>query len=101
MHFSTVISWLEESLNFAINVFITFVNGSYFGMFMTFFIIFLVTRLIIVPLVGSALPSDTVKPIRSHYDDGRGRQRGRGLTYEQERELYRRDHSNSRYSRRR
>lgn len=62
--FSTVISWLEESLNFAFNVFVTFVNGSYFGMFMTFFIIFLVTRLIIVPLVGSAMSSDSVKPDR-------------------------------------
>lgn len=60
--FSTILSWLEDSLNFAINVFITFVNGSFFGLFISFFVILLVTRLIIVPLVGSAMSSDSVRP---------------------------------------
>lgn len=62
--FASTMSFLEESLNFALSTFISFVNGSFFGLFISFFIILLVTRLILVPLLGRSLSSDSVKPDR-------------------------------------
>lgn len=62
--FTTVISWLSQSIGFAYSIFLDFVTGSFFGLFISFFGILVVTRMILVPIIGSYIgfsASDHVK----------------------------------------
>lgn len=59
--FTTVISWLAQCILFAYNTFVTFVTDSFFGLFISFFTILLVVRLILRPILGGSMGSDKVK----------------------------------------
>lgn len=62
--FTSVLSWLAQSIAFAYSIFTDFVTGSFFGLFMAFFMILLVVRMILVPIIGATIgtaASDHVK----------------------------------------
>lgn len=59
--FTSVLSWLAQSIVFAYNIFLQFVTGSFFGLFVSFFTILLVVRMILKPILGGSLGSDKVK----------------------------------------
>lgn len=58
--FTSIISWLGQSIAFAYSIFIRFATGSFFGLFISMFTILLVVRMILKPLIGSR-GSDRVK----------------------------------------
>lgn len=59
--FDAVLSWLSQSIVFAYSIFIDFVSGPFFGLFISFFTILLVVRMILKPILGGSLGSDKVK----------------------------------------
>lgn len=59
--FTTVLSWLGQSISFCYNIFVSFVSDSLLSLFFSMFMVLLVYRLIIKPIIGGSLGSDKVR----------------------------------------
>lgn len=68
--FTSILSWLGQSISFCYSIFLDFMYSlpSFLALFCSMFLIFTVVRMIILPIIGSAMKagaSDYVKKERS------------------------------------
>lgn len=62
--FTQIIGMMTEAVTFVYDTFNAFVNGSFFSLFITMFVLVIVVRFLIIPIIGHGLNvgSDRVKP---------------------------------------
>ena len=62
--FTQIIGMMTEAVTFVYETFNAFVNGSFFSLFITMFVLVIVVRFLIIPIIGHGLNvgSDRVKP---------------------------------------
>ena len=67
-----IMSMFTEAVTFVYDTFTEFVTGSFFGLFITCFVMVSVVRLLIIPIVGGSLNvgSDRVKSKNTSKDGG-------------------------------
>lgn len=68
--FTEIIGMLTDAVTFVYDTFNAFVNGSFFYLFVTMFVLVCVVRFLIIPIVGHGLDigSDRVKAQQDHSD---------------------------------
>lgn len=69
MTFSDVYSMLLESFQACLNWLVTLFDNSFINAFLTFFIIFTVVRVLLVPLIGRTLSGGSSDSVRSKSTD--------------------------------
>ena len=68
--FTEIIGMLTDAVTFVYDTFNVFVSGSFFYLFITMFVLIIVVRLLIIPILGHGLDigSDRVKARQDHSD---------------------------------